>query len=759
MLPKSLTSSLLTTLLAASAFGQLVFNPQLARQINFPDTPVGQSSELRYTATSQGQGPWTVTLNTNNQAFAAEPRQFVVQNGQQVGFILRFTPQQVGQINGALTGSIQNGNAIQRIQSSLAGAGIEGGDPELSLDSEDILFEIYVDAMGTLWSVTDWPIQFTNIGDALLEINSITPSADWITCDRGAFNLDPGEMMEVTFSVPQNEWEAMEPDFYEAEVTIACNDPNQRELVLPVLFDRGLIPHYLVVLGDQEPASSHIILVEDATLDGEALGQWDEVGVFTPRGDLAGSGAFDTELPIAFQVWIENQQNGFAGMRAGEPFDFRIWDHSAEEEFQASAEFLEGPSRFEADGMSMVALSTLPDAIELSIPLRRGWSLMSIRVTPDRQFWIREEGPDIVRLFAGVRDHIDLVKNQTGQFYSPRNNFCNIPYHPLSQGMMVRTSDADTLTILGVPIPSDTPIALNIGWNMTAYYPSVRMTVRQAFEDLNRQGVVRIIKDGFGRFCIPAFEYGFDLVIEPNSGLQVNVSQACQFHYPAEAARDVHPAESAENTVWYPNPEPTGANMSVLFRSIGGINVRDGAELACFDPRGRIAGSVRISGDPPYGMAVWADDVYTEDIVEGFHEGEPLVFRYWDPGHDWDYAVDINVIQGEAVFAVNEFLVLGAEVGVKPDERLLPDDVQLHIPYPNPFNSTTRIDFDLPRAATLKLTLTDQSGREVMNLAGGAFSAGQHSIQLNAERLPGGVYLAVLQVGEKRMYQKVVLLK
>lgn len=79
--------------------------------------------------------------------------------------------------------------------------------------------------------------------------------------------------------------------------------------------------------------------------------------------------------------------------------------------------------------------------------------------------------------------------------------------------------------------------------------------------------------------------------------------------------------------------------------------------------------------------------------------------------------------------------------------------------YPNPFNPTTQIRYDLPKSGMVTLTVFDLLGREVVTLVDQRVSAGSYTIEWNAERYPGGMYFAVLEAGNKRMVQKMLLMK
>ena len=94
----------------------------------------------------------------------------------------------------------------------------------------------------------------------------------------------------------------------------------------------------------------------------------------------------------------------------------------------------------------------------------------------------------------------------------------------------------------------------------------------------------------------------------------------------------------------------------------------------------------------------------------------------------------------------------------------VPTEFALHNNYPNPFNPTTTIAYDLPLDGTVRLVIYDVMGREVTRLVNGFTPAGYHSVRWDArnklgENVSAGVYFYHLQSGNYVKTQKMVLLK
>ena len=101
-----------------------------------------------------------------------------------------------------------------------------------------------------------------------------------------------------------------------------------------------------------------------------------------------------------------------------------------------------------------------------------------------------------------------------------------------------------------------------------------------------------------------------------------------------------------------------------------------------------------------------------------------------------------------------------SESAMDDDNMLIPEEFRLEANYPNPFNPSTTLEFNLPEASEVSLNIYDMSGKLVDSLIQNDYClAGRYSIQWNAQSFPSGVYIAVLQSGIQRQSQKMILLK
>lgn len=92
-----------------------------------------------------------------------------------------------------------------------------------------------------------------------------------------------------------------------------------------------------------------------------------------------------------------------------------------------------------------------------------------------------------------------------------------------------------------------------------------------------------------------------------------------------------------------------------------------------------------------------------------------------------------------------------------------PDDVPvgsvLIQSFPNPFNSSTTIQYALPTAGSVSLAIHSMLGQEISRLVDALQPAGTHRVRWNASGLASGVYYCQLRCGSVVQTKRLILLK
>ncbi len=108
-----------------------------------------------------------------------------------------------------------------------------------------------------------------------------------------------------------------------------------------------------------------------------------------------------------------------------------------------------------------------------------------------------------------------------------------------------------------------------------------------------------------------------------------------------------------------------------------------------------------------------------------------------------------------------EYVIAGVEyvIAERHPHPVQPTVFTLYGNYPNPFNPTTTIQFDVATRARVELKVFNVLGQEVATLLDGVHSAGAYSIPFDASDLPSGVYIYTLSAKGFTESHKMVLLK
>ena len=150
------------------------------------------------------------------------------------------------------------------------------------------------------------------------------------------------------------------------------------------------------------------------------------------------------------------------------------------------------------------------------------------------------------------------------------------------------------------------------------------------------------------------------------------------------------------------------------------------------------------------------------------------VFLSSNNGSSW-IAINTGLVSNNDIWdlALNDTYVFAASLGEgvwrRPLSELATDLVNHHGDvlarywlgqnFPNPFNPSTMINYELPTNTWVSIRVFDMLGRAVKTLVNERQSAGNHSVAFNASKLPSGVYFYRLQAGTYHNNKKLLLLK
>jgi len=148
-----------------------------------------------------------------------------------------------------------------------------------------------------------------------------------------------------------------------------------------------------------------------------------------------------------------------------------------------------------------------------------------------------------------------------------------------------------------------------------------------------------------------------------------------------------------------------------------------------------MVGSVRSQGDAATATTYGYDDINL-------------------PG-DATYAYRLSAVDVEGARTM-----LGeATINFSHSDEELAGEFRLIGNYPNPFNPSTTIRFEVAETVPVSVGIYDMSGRLVGEAASGIYAAGMHDVSFSAGHLPSGLYFARIIAGSQSDVMKMILMK
>jgi len=166
---------------------------------------------------------------------------------------------------------------------------------------------------------------------------------------------------------------------------------------------------------------------------------------------------------------------------------------------------------------------------------------------------------------------------------------------------------------------------------------------------------------------------------------------------------------------------------------------------------------VDLIDDTHLAVCDWARGVAIVDITNPQNIFE--VDRAETPGMALNSDTDGNYLYVADTYDFTIFDLYAAGVEPTNPGTRVPDRVVLRPAYPNPFNATTSICFELALPGDVQLSVFDLCGSKVTELMNRRCTAGTHRVNFKADGLASGLYFVRLEAGDVKQTQKVLLVK
>ena len=315
-------------------------------------------------------------------------------------------------------------------------------------------------------------------------------------------------------------------------------------------------------------------------------------------------------------------------------------------------------------------------------------------------------------------------------------------------GYWIVMNDADELSILGTPINPETSYALDEGSNLIGYPLNTNTEVLAGLgSEVDAGNIYAIFGEGISAYNYGGLWIGSLQYFTPNSGYWFLSNADIDFVY--DNSDDLG-RNSIEFTEVPKNPENFEYNQSkkqsfYYVESIEDIEINDWVLAYNNDV---LVGARQYNGSM-VDIPVMGDD-NTEFTAGYCQEGDVPQFKLYRASNGMlnDLSGNINLWTSNSVDVIDNLSTTN-----------IPTEISLSPAYPNPFNPSTNLSYNVPQDTHIKLSVYDINGRLVENLVNSYQDAGSYNTVWNASAVSSGVYFVTLTTSSDMLTQKIMLIK
>jgi hypothetical protein len=178
---------------------------------------------------------------------------------------------------------------------------------------------------------------------------------------------------------------------------------------------------------------------------------------------------------------------------------------------------------------------------------------------------------------------------------------------------------------------------------------------------------------------------------------------------------------------------------------------------------GEVSFAYRVSSEEHYDFLTFEINDEVRFETSGEVEWKTVRYELGEGEHTlrWTYSKDEYGDVGLDAAWIDDVFFPPGVVGIAAEhsDKVIPDNFRLLPNYPNPFNPSTTISYDLPSTEHVSLRIYDALGRVVSVLVNEEKPAARHTAVFEAGFLPSGVYFYRIEAGIYKATGKMLLVK
>ncbi len=394
------------------------------------------------------------------------------------------------------------------------------------------------------------------------------------------------------------------------------------------------------------------------------------------------------------------------------------------------------------------------------INLNEGWNLISLNNSI--------YSDSVHNLFSNILSKIvtvigyDVEQQIFTPFSQPESNTLKIINN--LHGYWIKMQDSDHFYVSPEKIDPNISIPMKVGWNLISYLPDNSDSTQHALQSILDNVLMVKSYDEQGLTWIPTLADSFNTlnIMLPGYGYWIKLSQIDTLIYPgSHISSDSTNSLASINKIQSPTKDLTLTNEWI---NIFAHNIRiddepiaKGIKITARDPEGVLCGEYTTNheGYLPL-IPVYRDDFTTIDIDEGALPGDSITLY-----------IDNFELKNKIVWtAMDQVVDISDEISTNLYNSLdnIPLTFDLQQNFPNPFNPSTTIKYQVPREEKVNITIYNILGEKVHRILNARKKPGYYEIKWNGSdefnhKVASGLYFYRMKAGNFVKTNKMILIR
>ena len=435
--------------------------------------------------------------------------------------------------------------------------------------------------------------------------------------------------------------------------------------------------------------------------------------------------------------------SAYSNSSVGDTFTFRMWDAIPGTEYQARERLA-----FVNDGNIGQPLAPYilhPEGVFQTVTMTPGWNWFSLNVkaadmSPKNVLsHLHPSNGSVVKTLNNYAQYLDPTQGWKGTLATFNN----------STSYMIQLSSADTLRLLGQPVKDTTTLSIASGWNWVGFPRQDIADANTYLHNVNASaGDVLKSESQFTQYNGGNWSGSLHNMY-PGEGYKLKTANA--FNFVIAPDRSL-PSWSADINRYQQNQNVTA---DLQFNS---VSTTQSHYLV-----GAFANGVCVgTAQPEFITSLNLYRVFMTIHGDTANATQPITFKVYDTDNDVEYIptyIPISVVPDTVVAKVENPYIINVETNTGINALTYTDGFSLLQNVPNPFSKTTSIEYTIPTAQQVTLTLYDESGRLIKELVNGNQAAGSHKVSFEQENLQSGIYFYQMKSGEFVKTRRMMILQ